>query len=55
MVVKLLVNLIEHLKVGRKDSRFLADLKAYVFNHKINSFFGVKDKIELFVMLALNE
>jgi hypothetical protein len=54
--VKLIVNLIEHIKVQHKENeKLLEELKKWLLDSKINSFFNMRNKIELFVMLELSE
>ena len=52
--VQLLVNFITHAKTVEKDnSKLLGDIKSSIFNRKINSFFSIPQKIQLFVILNL--
>ncbi len=56
LIVKLIVNLIEHIKVQHKENeKLLEELKKWLLDSKINSFFNMRNKIELFVMLELSE
>ena len=51
-----MVNFIDHIKTQHKDNNnLLVELKRFIFDKKINQYFTIQDKIELFVMLTLSE
>ena len=51
-----MVNFIEHIKTHHKENNnLLVELKKFIFDKKINQYFTIHEKIELFVMLTLSE